>query len=348
MSITSQEMFKGIDRLVFNMGNQCNARCIMCFQPEFTAKHNMPKDIYTEKLRSVYPYVKSVKIQGGEPTIMRNCRELVEILRDYPQIRVTLTTNGISVSDFWHETFLAQCGHINFSVNAASESVYNKVVKHGNFNEVVNNIERVTTGRRTVTPTVSISMVVLGENILELAAFIKLGNALGVDRVEFIIDPILTFSHSLSGEKILDEIHRAEEQLKVGHVTVDGLHTLKRHCTRVKSDSVQSPAPTKNICPMPFRTLLVASNGDLKLCCNTWVKIGNLNNKPVADLWKGAKAETFRRRITSNNYLWCEPFCPDNSNPKRISLAHKYLTFLTNDPAGFVRKVMSKAIPRKS
>jgi len=341
MATILAEPFQGLERLILIMGYQCNARCSMCYQTDFSAKFNMPAVIYKQKLKNAYPQVKSVKIQGGEPTIMPNCREVAEILRHYPQIKITLTTNGISISEFWHETFLSQCGYINFSVNAATEESYNKIVQYGNFKKVLGNIERLMSKRASPMPPVSISMVVLNENVRELHDFIKLGNNLGVDEVYFIVDPILSFNLTLPEKEIIAEIERAEVLSQNSRVRVDGLNSFKRHFKN--DDSVKAANSVKcQICPMPFRTLVVENNGDLKLCCDTWIKIGNLNKNTLEELWRGAKAEQFRKRIKGNNYLWCEPYCPDNPNPSKYALPYKYWSFFTEDPMNFFNKVRSK------
>src|SRR3954447_12705671 len=77
--------FDGLERLHLIMGLQCNARCTMCYQLDHSARFNMPAEIWRDRLRDAFPFIKNVKLQGGEPTIMANCREAAEYLRAFPK-----------------------------------------------------------------------------------------------------------------------------------------------------------------------------------------------------------------------------------------------------------------------
>src|SRR5438128_19939 len=95
--LSSQNRFSGLERLHLIMGLQCNVRCTMCYQLDFSPKFNMGAEIWRDRLRDAFPYVKSVKLQGGEPTIMKNCREAAAYLRDFPNVKLTVHTNGVYI-----------------------------------------------------------------------------------------------------------------------------------------------------------------------------------------------------------------------------------------------------------
>ena len=139
------------------MGWQCNARCVMCYQTDFSTKHNMPPVIYLEHLAGLYPSLRNVTIQGGEPTIMPNCAEFARHMRQFNGVKLDITTNGIRVSDFWMDTFINQSSRINFSLNAASAEAYDR--SSSKETECLENIEMLMAdARQTV---VSISSVIV-------------------------------------------------------------------------------------------------------------------------------------------------------------------------------------------
>ena len=84
----------------------------------------MPPEIYREHLLPLHPHIQSVKMQGSEPTIMPNYRDLAGFPRQFDNIRYSLTTNGIYLDDFWLESITAQGGFINFSINVARPQSY--------------------------------------------------------------------------------------------------------------------------------------------------------------------------------------------------------------------------------
>ena len=101
---STEPTFPGLNRMRLTMGMQCNVRCTMCYQTDFSPKFNMDPVVYRERLKEVYPHLRGVKLIGGEPTIMKNCREAAQLLRAYPRIKLNITTNGIFIDDFWIET----------------------------------------------------------------------------------------------------------------------------------------------------------------------------------------------------------------------------------------------------
>ena len=218
----------GFDRLHMIMGLQCNARCVMCYQTDFSAKYNMPPEVYREHLKPIYAHIKSVKLQGGEPTIMKNCKDFCEVTQGYPNMRISLTTNGIYLNRFWQDT-LAERGHfINVSLNAASQAAYDQIVKHGDFDKVLNNIRTLAVRVDPDQTRLALSMVILPQNILEITDFIKLGIDLGASQVGFGLDPVLSLVSLPPADKLHVVLERAFELLDQSGIESEGLQVAAR------------------------------------------------------------------------------------------------------------------------
>jgi MoaA/NifB/PqqE/SkfB family radical SAM enzyme len=339
----------GLKGLQLNMGVQCNVRCTMCFQTDFSPRFNMPPALYQERLTEAYPSVQHVKLLGGEPTIMKNCREAATFLRAYPNVTLDVTTNGVFIDDFWHETFLRQGFFVNVSINAATEATYDKIVILGRYKQVVANIKKLTHSRSGKALKICVSAVILKENVLEIAQLIELAADLGVDAVEFLMDPILSFSGLPPRSDVLAECARARAvQARTG-LNVIGLDGFESHFTT--SELVQGVAklksPTgdcKDMCTAPFQHLVIDWKGDVRVCANTWVKIGNLYNASLAEIWTGQKLRAYRNKLERGNYLWCAPNCGANANPSKLALPHKYAYQFHEDPHQFFRKVRQKVL----
>jgi sulfatase maturation enzyme AslB (radical SAM superfamily) len=343
----AQSQLDGLQRLHLIMGVQCNVRCTMCYQTDFSPKFNMPAVLYKERLLDAYPHVRTVKLQGGEPTIMKNCRETATLLRDYPNVKLSVTTNGVNIDEFWHETFQHQGALVWVSINAATEAAYDKIVILGQFQKVIKNIERVLANRKENTPAVRISTVILKENFHETAKLLELGEKLGVDGVDYIVDPILSFAGLPNHETVVAELRRCHEIRERSGMHVTGLTEFQskflfRFPQYSKALVMETPAP-KPMCGAPFHNVVVDWNGDVRTCCNSWVDLGNLHRQTLTEIWRGERVNTFRRKMEKNNYIWCAPNCDDNANPTKLALAHKYTYQLREDPGQFVRKVDQKA-----
>lgn len=348
VSTPAHSPLHGLQRLHLIMGLQCNVRCTMCYQTDFSPKFNMVPELYKERLKSAYPHVRGVKLQGGEPTIMKNCRETAQLLRDYPNVKLTVTTNGVNIDEFWHETFLHQGGLISVSINAATEAAYDKIVILGQFQKVVRNLERIIATRKTkTTPAVRISTVILRENFHETAQLLELGEKLGVDGVDFIVDPILTFAGLPSHEVVVAELRRCHEIRQRSGLDTSGLTEFQSkflfRFPQYSKSLAMEPTQPKPMCGAPFNNVVIDWNGDVRVCCNSWVDLGNLNNASLEEIWNGERVNAFRSKMENNSYVWCSPNCDDNANPTKLSLVHKYSYQFREDPRQFMRKVDQKA-----
>lgn len=334
--------FGGLSRLHLIMGVQCNVRCTMCYQTDFSPKFNMPPELYKEKLKEAYAHVTSVKLQGGEPTIMKNCKEAAILLREHPKAKLTVITNGVLIDDFWHETIVNQGGHLAVSINAATNKAYEKIVIAGEYGRVIKNLERVLAARKGKTPSVVVSAVMLKENFSETAALIELAGKMGIDGVEFMVDPIVTFAGLPGRSEILAEMERCvTAKAKYPDLAVTGLDDF--------GDKFAFPirfagpkAAKKAMCGAPFHNVVVDWDGTVRICCNTWVKVGNLYEKPLEQILQDRMVQRFQAKMKADDYVWCSPNCPDNASPTKLSLAHKYIYEARQDPKQFMRKVEQK------
>lgn len=333
--------YEGLSRLHLIMGLQCNVRCTMCYQTDFSPKFNMAPELYKERLSEAYRHVKSVKLQGGEPTIMKNCKEAAILLRKHSQVKLTVITNGVFIDDFWHETFVDQGGNVSVSINAATEAAYDKIVIHGEYQRVIKNLERLLAARKGKTPSVGVTAVILKENFHELHKIIELCGQLGIDYVEFLADPILSFAGLPSRAEVAAEMNRCLEEKNRSNVDVIGLDDFgSKFAVPFRFGGVAGAQ--KPMCGAPFSNLVVDWDGEVRVCCNTWVSMGNLYKESLGDILQGRPVRTFRKKMQKNDYVWCSPNCSDNASPTKLSLAHKYIYELRANPKNFVLKVKQK------
>ncbi len=329
-----------VQRLHLIMGVHCNVRCIMCYQTSFSRDLAMPAVIYQEHLRPLYPVIKSVKLQGGEPTIMRNCKEFCIMARQHPHIKIAITTNGININDFWLATLVEQGQYVNVSLNAARAESYDKIVKHGNFAKAVGNISRLVAAKQDGGLKVAMSMIVLPVNALEIADFLQLGLDLGVKEINFGYDPVLTFHDLPPAKELHPVLERAFEIMAREDLCSDGLAAFARRVGYpVAGEDQGRPKPR---CPLPFNNLVVDEKGDVRVCCNTWVKVGNTYEQGIERIMEGEPIRRFQALIKQDNYRCCDPGCTDNAHPHRLATLYKYAYTAREDPREFATKVKAK------
>ena len=330
----------GPERLHLIMAVHCNVRCVMCYQTSFSRDLAMPGVIYQEHLKPLYSSIKLVKLQGGEPTIMRNCKEFCLLIRDYPQVKIAVTTNGIHINDFWLETLVNQGQYVNISLNAAHEQSYAKIVKHGNFAKAVGNIGRLVENNQGGQLNIAMSMVIIPANANDIYDFLKLGHGLGVGEINFGFDPLLTF-HSLPPRKALHAmLDNAFAFMAENGIHSEGLDVFARRVGYQAGEA--APGQGRPRCPMPFRNLVVDEKGDVRVCCATWQTMGNTYQTSIDDILSGSRIRKFQKLISRDNYKWCDPKCPDNPHPHRLATVNKYMYAARKDPKEFASKARAK------
>src|SRR5580692_6088946 len=89
------------------LGNACNIDCVHCYQSKNGDNLLRPESIAQElrrELMAFYPYVSTLRIQGGEVFAMRGFRELVDdvtLMVKRPVLSVS--TNGTLIDEEWAE-----------------------------------------------------------------------------------------------------------------------------------------------------------------------------------------------------------------------------------------------------
>lgn len=68
-------------------------------------------------------------------------------------------------------------------------------------------------------------------------------------------------------------------------------------------DGVSPHNENFQVCPSPFKTLAINSNGDASVCCVDWsheTSVGNALETPIAEIWNGAVLCEFRLKHLRN------------------------------------------------
>ncbi|MCX6600666.1 MAG: SPASM domain-containing protein [bacterium] len=329
------------------MGLQCNVRCAMCYQTDFSPKSRLPETVWRDRLLPTYRTADRLIISGGEPTVIPGCRQLLEMVtRDFSNLTLDTVTNGLLFRGLWVDAFLAQGHCLNFSINAANPKLYERIVQFGNYELATGNVDymvrrKMETGSKVI---VRISTVMTDDTAMHLPEFVQWGADHGVDEVLVFTDhvgQIRRFPPSKVRESIAEayEIEDANPQLRLvllgefdWHFSM--LHGLSPVRPRPQAETPNGP------CPTAFDTLFVETDGAAKPCCKSWYMFGNLVHQSLMEVWNGKAAYRFRRRMLDLDFRDCLVACELNANPidHRIASARKAYWAFRRDPGSAFAK----------
>ncbi|MBF0144176.1 MAG: radical SAM protein [Magnetococcales bacterium] len=167
----------------------CNHRCLFCgvdFQMEKGVR--LPEELLCRRLQEMGELgVKAIMFAGeGEPTLHPSLGRFIETGRG-AGIDISLTTNGnLGDASFW-ERILPHLTWVRFSVDAGSPEVYARVhgVAAGMFQRTLANIIRAVALKREgrSRATVGVQILILEENIDDIARALALFSEIGVDYI---------------------------------------------------------------------------------------------------------------------------------------------------------------------
>jgi radical SAM protein with 4Fe4S-binding SPASM domain len=280
--------------------NQCNFRCPHCQVTHWNkAKTRLDVEGLT-KLLDQFPNLLRVKLQGmGEPLLNKELLGMLELL-EKRKIKTAIVSNGSVMTDTIRDKLLEMSTDINFSIDGASQEVFEGVRVGSSFKRVTENVKKLTTSRKEKKnpkgKTIAARTVVTKQNVHELADIVRLVSDLGLDGLTFQL--IMTSWGKASMEEINSQKRVTEAKELEARVT-----EAKQEAERVglplyvRNDDKYS---CKNKCGWPWKSAFIASNGDVVPCAiladSDTVKMGNVFEEDFEMIWNSEKYQELRRQ----------------------------------------------------
>jgi MoaA/NifB/PqqE/SkfB family radical SAM enzyme len=188
-----------LKEITLEITTHCNLTCLMC-------PHGLPNGVLNkrhaaDKLIDVVLSKASsfglIRPTGlGEPLMAPGFWRIVDILAETRSSRLSFVTNGSLLTDRNVARLTRAPLHsINISVDAADEATYQRI-RGNEMRKTVSGIQRLVASIETMPDddrprSLTMSMVLMRENIEETPAFIRLAHSLGVKGVYFehLVDP---------------------------------------------------------------------------------------------------------------------------------------------------------------
>jgi len=342
---------QGLKAMDLVMGYPCNVRCIFCYQADFSNKRVLDQKIWGEKLLPAYEVVQTINMQGGEPTVLKGCRQMLELLAErYPGVKLSTVTNGVRFEGIFQDIFLRQGIFVNFSLNAIDKPVYDEVMLRSDHQRVFTNLDTLVRRRDEEKSTLEIcgSLVVIQPNLNQMAAFIRHCRDREIN-AQITIDWILSAEVDLKmAQEGIAEAYEAAEGAREGQVSglaeFDWLLAMHNKVKPVRERWTEEDRKKDDVCHVPFERLFVDYDGICQVCCLSWYPVGDLKTQSIQEIWNGEKLNRFRERMKKGDYRDCAITCPYNPSPvtSKYAIARKVAFKVTRDPQLYVKKARTK------
>ena len=144
-SLLQDEFQRKHDYLRISITEHCNLRCTYCMPEDgisLTPKSNLmtADEIISIAQTFVNIGVTKIRLTGGEPLVRKDARDIILRLGKLG-VNLTITTNGILVSNFIETFKQAKIKTVNISIDSLVKDKFNQITRRDYFDTVQNNID---------------------------------------------------------------------------------------------------------------------------------------------------------------------------------------------------------------
>jgi len=277
---------------------KCNLSCRHC--------RGFPEgELSTERAKELIAEIAELEpgwviVEGGEPLLRDDLFELLGLMRQR-QLEVHLITNGMLLSP-QIITALKQLGvRVMISIDGATQATYEAIRNGASFERVVQ------AARNCVKEGLleAINFTILRTNYTEIPGVFELAGSIGVRRITFIgLKPCQEYTEELLtpqeyGEAIKLACQAAQKTGVEFFFDEPFFWATVRELelpARMPAVSTGILAPSTSACIFG-EYLFIETNGDVKPCSFAPMTLGNVNEKPLGEIWCGVLSSPFFSQI---------------------------------------------------
>jgi MoaA/NifB/PqqE/SkfB family radical SAM enzyme len=204
------------------LGNGCNIDCTHCYQPKNGDNLLKPAGIARELRRefaSLYPFLATLRVQGGEAFAYAGFGELVEdVAAAVRRPILSVSTNGTLIDERWAERIVRMPFRtVTISIDGATEATYARLRRGAQLRAVLANIQRIQRWKQQLAsemPYLDSFFVVMRSNFREIPEYLELMLRNGIADVSLQV--VLINQHNTSREPTLerDEVIADEAEVR--------------------------------------------------------------------------------------------------------------------------------------
>jgi MoaA/NifB/PqqE/SkfB family radical SAM enzyme len=325
--------------IYLELASVCNLRCVMCavtwdpHRRSGAARAGFMDVSVIDRLTPVLPRVARCVVNGtGEPMMHPQFFAIVERLKAH-RCWVGFNTNATFLDEAAARALIIhEVDHVTVSMDGASPEVF-EAIRHGaRFEAVRASVARFTALRREARsrlPFVGLEMVLMRDNVHEMAAMVRLARDLGVDGVHF--EPLYDHGEDSAYSPVYTEHAlsalppgRLEESLAAAQAEAArlGIHAECRLFPAAAPVSGASTAPRpadrRPVCGEPWTTLFVDWRGSVRPCCFSPVVLGDLGAQDWNAIWNGEPVQGLRDTLGRGRPNDSCAQCIGNGTPRHI------------------------------
>jgi radical SAM protein with 4Fe4S-binding SPASM domain len=267
----------------------CNLRCPEC--PSGLRSFSRPtgmmgQDTFQKIIHELHENLSYLILYfQGEPYLNPRFFETVRYAQARKIYTATSTNAHYLTQQNAQETVKSGLSRIIISLDGTDQTTYEKYRIGGNIDKVLEGIQRLVQAKKTLksqTPFIILQFLLFKHNIHQIAEIGDLSKKLGVDKLELKTAQVYDFE--IGSDRIPEE-----EKYSRYHLNGNKNYTIN-------NDHL-------NKCWKMWHSCVMTWDGNIVPCCfdkDAKYTMGNIHEKPFAEIWNGEKYQDFRSRLFSN------------------------------------------------
>ena len=293
-------------RLVFELTNTCNLKCVMCGRNVTDFNPTMLKMEWFDYFVPFFNTVEEVTLMGwGEPTIHPNFVKMLSII-DKHNARKYFCTNGMTLDKIKAAIFEYSVDVFSISVDGAVPQTNDKIRQGSNFVKIISDLKEIVKERNSnglKYPHINFVFCAMKSNLNELAKLVELAADIGIEEVKVVY--MTAFNSAFANEVLWDLKDEIKREFDKAMINADIYNIL------LKLPFVPGEDPAANSshreCFAVYRDLFISSDGFIRPCMSSAHKFFPLNiNTGISEIWNSPNHQAYRK-VTNNEKKMFDP-----------------------------------------
>ena len=276
--------------LSIEFSSACNAKCIMCPQPEMDRKK---ENMSPETLEKIIDHCKNQPLKKinlfwmGDSTVDKNMIEKIRVIRsNLPNIKLYLSTNSQLLTNDRSKIIIDEhlLDVINFDIDGFTRNTFESVRKRLKFDTVISNVNYFLEYKKKSNKKIQtrVTIIDMAPTKHEVKKFVEHWTG-KVDKVD-----VNHYNTWLGTQE--ERNYDSEDHLKKEH---------QQRYTESTSENFDFS------CTHPWEEMVIAADGRVGLCCLDYElseEIGNVYANTIEEIWQGPILNKYRTQHENLEY----------------------------------------------
>ncbi|PKM82386.1 MAG: radical SAM protein [Firmicutes bacterium HGW-Firmicutes-14] len=286
-------------RVVLELTNDCNLRCIMCGRDEANFNKTVLNTELFRKFNDVFQNAEEVTLFGwGEPTIHPEFIDILKHIDSFP-VRKYFVTNGTRLKFLKDALFDFHVDIMAVSLDGACAETNDRIRRGSSFVRIVSDLSSIVEEKRKRNlnyPYINFVFTVMRSNIHELPDLVRLASEIGLEEVKAVY--LTVFTENLLGETLWGSDKTIRQNFDQAASLAQSLGI------KIKLPHLPGEDPAKERfhkdCFVSWRDFYVGSDGYIRPCQSTSLKLFPVNKyNSFNEMWNSDEYQRFRSRVNN-------------------------------------------------